>query len=215
MFNPVSYKLAVEDGKKYTDAIIAGIQATFDDDVRAVAPLTAATIDATLVPGVKYYILSAPASTLTFGYPSSGVKGSYCYLQFISGSTPTALTMDLTYAAGGACTPSANSLCAIIAEWNGVKWVLVSTETPISVTIGAHPTYAAGAMEITVGATATMNGLTYQWQDSADNVTFANMTGKTAVTLAVADMTATKHYRCVVSALGAVSVNSNSTQYAG
>jgi hypothetical protein len=76
--------------------------------------------------------------------------------------------------------------------------------------IGASTAVAA----FTVSAFFSGNTITYQWQVSTDGgTTFANVSGATSPTLSLSGLTTAdngKRYRCVLSATGASSVNSNS-----
>lgn len=70
-------------------------------------------------------------------------------------------------------------------------------------TITAQPvsaTYSVGAPPTSLQVAATGEGtLTYQWQSSTDNTTFADITGETSATYTPpADKAGTTYYRCIV-----------------
>ena len=88
------------------------------------------------------------------------------------------------------------------------------------ITIGAQPLVISVTsptpFTYSVGATATRGAtLSYQWQVSPNGAAWANITGATSATLTVDDTDAEyvtgNQFRVVVSAVGAVSVNSNAT----
>jgi hypothetical protein len=86
------------------------------------------------------------------------------------------------------------------------------------ITIGTQPISATvtspASATFTASATATRGAtVTYQWQVSPNGTAWANISGETAATLTVEDGDAEyvtgNFFRAVVSATGAVSVNSN------
>lgn len=86
------------------------------------------------------------------------------------------------------------------------------------ITIGTQPEAASvtspADAEFTVAATVTRSGTpTYQWQVSADDVTYTNISGATAATLTVSDGDAEyvdgNYFRVAVSATGAATVISD------
>ncbi len=74
------------------------------------------------------------------------------------------------------------------------------TGTPTAGTVNA-PSNACSGQNFTTsltGATSGVSGLTYQWQSSADNITFTNIGGATNATLTTANQTAATYYQCIV-----------------
>lgn len=81
---------------------------------------------------------------------------------------------------------------------------IVATSSCTPPTINAHPksaTYSVGAPPTSLQVAATGEGtLTYQWQSSTDNTTFADITGETSATYTPpTDKAGTTYYRCIVS----------------
>ena len=94
-------------------------------------------------------------------------------------------------------TATGTSNCVL----NGFSLRLPSCTAP---TITAQPvsaTYSVGAAPTPLQVAATGDGtLTYQWQSSTDNTTFADITGETSTTYTPpTDKAGTTYYRCIVS----------------
>jgi hypothetical protein len=89
------------------------------------------------------------------------------------------------------------------------------------ITIATQPVAASvtspATATFTVATTVTNGGtVTYQWQVSADDVTYTNITGATSDTLEVAsgddEYVTGNYFKVVTSVVGGVSVTSNSVQ---
>lgn len=83
-------------------------------------------------------------------------------------------------------------------------------------------TYSVGAPPIPLQVAATGDALTYQWQSSTDNTTFADITGATRDTYTPpTDKAGTTYYRCIVSsgscsdtsATATITIAANNTVY--
>lgn len=76
-----------------------------------------------------------------------------------------------------------------------------SCTAPIITTQPVSATYSVGAASTPLQVAATGDGtLTYQWQSSTDNTTFADITGETSDTYTPpTDKAGTTYYRCIVS----------------
>lgn len=78
---------------------------------------------------------------------------------------------------------------------------LSSCTAPTITTQPVSDTYSVGATPTPLQVAATGEGtLTYQWQSSTDNTTFADITGETSATYTPpTDKAGTTYYRCIVS----------------
>ena len=116
-------------------------------------------------------------------------------------------------------TATGTSNCVL----NGFSLRLPSCTAP---TITAQPvsaTYSVGATPTPLQVAATGDGtLTYQWQSSTDNTTFAYITGETRATYTPpTDKAGTTYYRCIVSsgscsetsATATITIAANNTVY--
>lgn len=94
-------------------------------------------------------------------------------------------------------TATGTSNCAL----NGFSLRLPSCTAPHITTPLVSATYSVGATPTPLLVAATGDGtLTYQWQSSTDNTTFADITGETSATYTPpTDKAGTTYYRCIVS----------------
>lgn len=103
---------------------------------------------------------------------------------------------------------------------------IVATSSCTPPTINPHPqsaTYSVSAAPTPLQVAATGDGtLTYQWQSSTDNTTFADITGETRATYTPpTDKAGTTYYRCIVSsgscsetsATATITIAANNTVY--
>ena len=148
--------------------------------------------------------------SLTYQWQSSTNNSSF---NNISGATTASYTppatvpgtnyyrVSLTASGSGCGSVTSNSATVVV-----VANPAISTQ-PASATI-----CTGGAQTLSVTATGGAPSLTYQWQSSTDNVTFANISGATLGSYTTPALTSTKYYRVVVSAsgIGCGSVTSNS-----
>ena len=84
-----------------------------------------------------------------------------------------------------------------------ITYTPASPASCTSPTINTHPksaTYSVGEAPTQLQVAATGDALTYQWQSSTDNTTFADITGETSATYTPpTDKAGTTYYRCIVS----------------
>ena len=148
---------------------------------------------------------SAVGSTLTGYYQAAG-SGVWQNLIQVT---------DTTYSAAGNIGFTIFSTTARVQNFSGGT---VVSGSPPSNTVAPAITGTAtvGSTLTTDNGTWTDNGsptFTYQWQDSADNVTFADIVGQTASTYVIASGDLSKYARCNVTdtdANGSTTAASNS-----
>ncbi len=129
----------------------------------------------------------------TVGYTRTDAT-SNCGNTTSASTTTTRPNIRFNFSAGTPCsgTPTAGTLPTSLSACS------LNTATSISIT----------------GATSA-TGISYQWQESNDNITFINAVGGSGATSSTyttpANLTATKYYRCIVTCTNSsISVNTNS-----
>ena len=98
---------------------------------------------------------------------------------------------------------------------NGSTSVTNCSGTPAAGTAAASATdlCTSGTSTITLSGPATGTGISYQWQSSADNATWSNITGASNTGYTTPTITSTTYYRCVTTcSFSSLSANSNSAQ---
>jgi gliding motility-associated-like protein len=137
---------------------------------------------------------SGGAGGLTYQWESSADNTTWAAIPGATGATyaPGALAATTYYrrraSSGSACAPAYSN-------------VLTITVTPALVagTIGASQTLCAGATPAALTSTAAASGgtgtFTYQWESSADNVTWVEVPGATGETFTPGALAATTYYR--------------------
>jgi hypothetical protein len=162
-------------------------------------------------------------ATATFSVAATGTTLTYqwqyaatCAGTFTNLAGQTAATLSLantTTANAGAYRVIVTGACGPVTS----SCVLLTVNVPV--TISTQPTDFSICLPVTgtVNGTFTVaaagTGLTYQWQQSTDGgTTFANITGATAATLTLTNLTATMNgykYRVVLSGTCTPTLNSN------
>lgn len=100
-----------------SEGIITG---NFVNMVRSVSPATKNTIDNPLVPRTEYYLGSQTDISLTL---PTGVTGDFIYVNFLSGETPTNLTITNSNVVGNTPVPIANQNYELLFNYDGVNWI--------------------------------------------------------------------------------------------
>jgi gliding motility-associated-like protein len=159
----------------------------------AVNPLPTVTItptSITIAAGSGTTLTVAGANTYTWS-PSTGLSSTVTAVVTASPATATTYTVTGTSAAG--CINTASATVTV----NGV----VAPLTPG--TIAADQTICNGAtpnpFTSTTAAAGGTGSITYQWQQSINNVTFTNIPGATSATYGAGALTQTTFYRRVAS----------------
>lgn len=147
---------------------------------------------------------TAPYGTLSYQWQSSSNGSSWSNISgatSTSYSVPTSSVQTMYYrcvvtATYSGKTPSTNS--------NSVSVAVVNVTTPTFTTNPQSANYAYGVTANPLTVSATSNGtITYQWQSSSDNSTWANISGATSASYTPATTPAgVKYYRCVATATG-------------
>ena len=122
--------------------------------------------------------------------------------------SPTALTATTYYRL--AVTSNSVTIYGSSATVSVYPQLAAGTVTPSTQTINYNTTPAALSSAAATGGSGTY---TYQWQSSADNSTWTNITGATAPSYSPATLTATTYYRLTVASNG-LTVNSNTATIA-
>jgi hypothetical protein len=160
--------------------------------------------------------------------PISLVTGKRGHLLHANGKFVLVMAQEIT--SGGAYTTNPGTI--YFTSSNGVDWTQATRAYPsygssfVLADGGYYASQSGGAFSylqigaatavasFTVSAFFSGNAITYQWQVSTDaGSTWANVSGATSPTLSLSGLTTAdngKRYRCVLSATGASSVNSNS-----
>jgi len=161
----------------------------------------------------------------TFTATGAGATGTYTYLWYKGGVSTGATTQTYTPVS---LTTTTAFYCAVT---SGTCGTVNTATTTITVnadltagTVGTAQMICYNAIPAGLTQTAAAIGgtgaFTYQWQNSADNVTFANITGATLATYTPGTLTATTYYRrkvtsgtcgTVSSASVKITVNANLT----
>ncbi len=205
--------MAPVDGLTYT-----WTPATAPAPVRTFAAVSAitgtgATISWTAPTGATQYNVQyrTPGSCNWTNFSGNPVTGASAVL---SGLTPSTVyqvrvqSSDGTNAAIWSHIPNAAGSGSGYSA-SGTFMTLCVTPVP-GATIASTNNVCLGA-PVTFSMTTPGAGVTYQWQSSADNVTYTNITGATAATLTT--FVATNYYRCAVTcATGPSTVNSTPVQ---
>ncbi len=139
-------------------------------------------------PSLTYQWQSSP-DNLTFSNIGGATASSYTLPSAAAGTTYYRVVVS---ASGGGCgsVTSGSATVVIVAD-------PAITAQPASATI-----CPGGTQTLSVTTTGGSPSLTYQWQSSPDNVTFANIGGATLSSYTTPALFATTYYRVVISASG-------------
>ena len=183
-------------------------------------PLTSNVVQITIIPAVANNVITAPAitsfcsngdpSVITGSTPTGG-NGTYTYQWQSSADNVT--FADITGATAKDYDPVpvsvttyyrrtvTSGVCNIPAVSNVVPITIIPSVANNAITAPSITSFCtSGDPSVITGSTPTGgNGTyTYQWQGSADNVTFTNIAGATAKDYDPAPITATTYYRRTV-----------------
>jgi hypothetical protein len=143
-------------------------------------------------------------SSYTITYTSATLSATSVFVKF-SPSAATAYSQSVTITGGG-----------LAAAYNipvtGTGAAACSA-TPSAGTSSASPTSgtAATSFTLSLSGVTTAGGLTYQWQSSLNNSTWANVSGATDPVYTFTGLATSTYYRCVVGCPTASTANSTST----
>ena len=157
-------------------------------------------------------VTSTLASFNTYVWtPATGLfTDAACTTPYVAGSSASTVYAKTTSAGAVTYTCTANNTSTLCANTASV----IVTTLPSVVTAVATPPNVCGSGSTTLAispAVSTFGAGTWQWQSSADNITFADSTGMTGATLTTPTLTLRRYYRITLkNGLGAVCLNSTS-----
>ncbi|MFT3705162.1 MAG: hypothetical protein QM802_22535 [Agriterribacter sp.] len=173
--------------------------------------LTLVTPSTTVTGGTVSASQSICSNTIPAAFANVDSTASTCYVYYqwqyqtgctgawtnIAGATGAAYTATSAITTSTCYRRMATNACGSIAYSNIIT---VTVYAPVTAgTIGANQTICNGATAATLtNATSPTGGngtYTYQWQSSADNIGWSNISGATAATYAPGAITATTYFR--------------------
>lgn len=124
------------------------------------------------------------------------------------GPNPLAFTAPTSGTYYSAVFASAPPGCSSDASCYTCQWTLQTPPTPCvapptagTVTASSNPICAGSPLTLSLTGSSTGSGLSYQWQESTDNVTFTDITGATNNSFSTS-IFANTYYRCIVTCSG-------------
>lgn len=157
-------------------------------------------------------VTSSLASFNTYVWtPSTGLyTDAACTVPYVAGASASTVYAKTTTAGSVTYTCTANNTSTLCANTANVT----VTTLPSSVTVVATPANMCGSGSTTLAispSTSTFGAGTWQWQSSANNITFADSTGMTGTTLTTPTLTFRRYYRITLKdGAGSVCLNSSS-----
>lgn len=143
--------------------------------------------------------------------PATGLyTNAACTTPYVAGASASTVYAKTTTAGAVTYTCTANNTTSLCANTASV----IVTTLPSVVTVVATPPNMCGSGSTTLAispAVSTFGVGTWQWQSSADNITFADSTGMTSATLTTPTLTLRRYYRITLKdGAGSVCLNSTS-----
>lgn len=143
--------------------------------------------------------------------PATGLfTDAACTIPYVAGASASTVYARTATAGAVTYTCTANNTTSLCANTASVT----VTTLPSVVTAVATPPNVCGSGSTTLAispAVSTFGAATWQWQSSADNITFVDSTGMTGATLTTPTLTLRRYYRITLrNSAGAVCLNSTS-----
>ncbi len=151
---------------------------------------------------------SAYVTSYTIAYTSRTVTAASIQIQFNPAAATTyTASIDIT---GG----SLATTYSIVVNGTGAG---VCSGTPTAGTASASPSTGGTSTAFTLSVTGytVAGGLQFQWQSSADNATWSNMSGATLSTYSFTGISASTYYRCVVTCSASTLSAATASQFVG